>query len=88
MVIDNHLAQLRVLTDTVPGGVAFWDLSYKLKNALYQCDDGLKNAYDIARDIAYIGKIIHADDIATIADRVAKIIFDYALECDPWDSDD
>jgi hypothetical protein len=71
------------------------DLSYKIENVLhcgsncYHCVDPLKDSYNLARDIARVARIIDAGDVAVIAERIAKLIHDYAWEYEePWESDE
>jgi len=102
-VVEAQLFQLRVLADNLEldGSIdidtrdILLDLSYKLESVLccrsncYRCVDPLKDAYDFARDIARVARIAHVGDVATIGERVAKLIRDYAWEYEePWESDE
>jgi hypothetical protein len=71
------------------------DLSFKLEGVLYcgskchHCVDPLRDAHDLARDIARVGSIVHADDVTAIGERVAWLIYDYAQENEElWESDE
>ena len=95
-VVEAQLEELRVLADNLEDINAkgtILDLSYKLENSLYckcyYCVDPLKDPFDFARDIARVATVIHARDVATIGERIAKLIRDYAYENEePWESDE
>jgi len=101
-VVEAQLEELHVLVDNLElsGSIdinardVLLDLSYKLENILYcrsncYCVNPLKDAYDFACNIARVGNIVHASDITTIGERVAKLIHNYVWEYEePWESDE
>ncbi|MFP3138330.1 MAG: hypothetical protein RXS42_08995 [Nitrososphaeria archaeon] len=100
--IGAQLFQLRILADNLEldGSIdidtrdILLDLSYKLESVLRcrsncHCVDPLKDAHDLARDIANIAREVRAHDIALIGERVARLIRDYVWEYEePWESDE
>ena len=102
-VVEEQLAQLHLLLYKFERGGAIdiytveviEDITYKLDGVLYcksnchYCVDPLRDAYYLARDIAYIGNIVHMSDITTIGERVARLIYNYARENEElWESDE
>ena len=95
-VIEAQLVELRSLTDNININIrdVLLDLSYKLENILYcksncRCVDPLKDAHDLARDIANIAREVRVHDIAVIGERVAQLVYNYAVANDElWESDE